>query len=47
MAAFVIINTVEHLTHAAELASYSARDLALLERELNDFILAYLVGREN
>lgn len=47
MAAFVIINTVEHLTHAAELASYSARDLAQLERELNDFILAYLVGREN
>ena len=47
MAAFVIVNTVEHLTHAAELASYSARDLAQLERELNDFILAYLVGREN
>ncbi|MGB8604981.1 TetR/AcrR family transcriptional regulator [Bradyrhizobium sp.] len=47
MAAFVIINTVEHLTHAAELASYSARDLAQLERELNDFILAYLVSREN
>jgi AcrR family transcriptional regulator len=45
MAAFVIINTVEHLTHVAEIAGHDARDLARLERELNDLVLAYLVGR--
>jgi AcrR family transcriptional regulator len=45
MAAFVIVNTVEHLTHVAQTAGYGARELARLERELNEMILAYLVGR--
>jgi AcrR family transcriptional regulator len=44
MAAFVIINTVEHLTYLAQ-TGQGVRDLARLERELNDLILAYLVGR--
>ncbi len=44
MAAFVIINTVEHLTHVAQTAGHDARDLARLERELNDLVLSYLVG---
>ena len=46
MAAFVIINTVEHLTHVAQTAGHDARDLARLERELNDLVLSYLVGRD-
>ncbi len=45
MAAFVIVNTVEHLTHVAQTAGYGARELGRLERELNELILAYLVGR--
>jgi hypothetical protein len=45
MAAFVIVNTVEHLTHVAETSSLGPRELGRLERELNDLILAYLVGR--
>lgn len=45
MAAFVIVNTVEHLTHVAETSSLGSRELGRLEGELNDLILAYLVGR--
>ena len=45
MAAFVIVNAVEHLTHVAQTAGYGARELGRLELELNDLILAYLVGR--
>jgi hypothetical protein len=45
MAAFVIINTVQHLTHVAQADGHDARDFARLERELNDLVLAYLVGR--
>jgi AcrR family transcriptional regulator len=45
MAAFVIVNTVEHLTHVAQTAGYGARELGRLERELHDLILAYLLGR--
>jgi hypothetical protein len=45
MAAFVIVNTVEHLTHVAQTTGYGARELGRLERELNDLILAYLTGR--
>ncbi len=45
MAAFVIINTVQHLTYVAQTEGHDARDLARLERELNDLVLAYLVGR--
>jgi hypothetical protein len=45
MAAFVIVNTVEHLTHVAQTAAYGARELGRLERELNDLILAYLLSR--
>jgi Tetracyclin repressor-like, C-terminal domain len=45
MAAFVIVNTVEHLTHVAETSSLGPRELGRLERELNDLILAYLVSR--
>jgi Tetracyclin repressor-like, C-terminal domain len=45
MAAFVIVNTVEHLTHVAQTAGHGARELGRLERELNDLILAYLSGR--
>jgi hypothetical protein len=43
MAAFLIINTVEHLTQVAQTAGHDAHDLARLERELNDLVLAYLV----
>jgi AcrR family transcriptional regulator len=45
MAAFVIVNTVEHLTHVAQTAGYGARELGRLERELNELVLAYLVRR--
>ncbi len=47
MAAFVIVNTVEHLTHVAQMAGHGARQLGRLERELNDLILAYLAGRRS
>jgi AcrR family transcriptional regulator len=45
MAAFVIVNTVEHLTHVAETLSLGPREFGRLERELNDLVLAYLLGR--
>lgn len=45
MAAFVIVNTVEHLTHVAQTVGYGARELGRLERELNELVLAYLVRR--
>jgi hypothetical protein len=45
IAAFVIVNTVEHLTHVAQTLNLGPRELGGLERELNDLILAYLVGR--
>jgi AcrR family transcriptional regulator len=44
LAAFVIVNTVEHLTHAAHSAGHSARELEKLERELRVWITAYLTG---
>jgi AcrR family transcriptional regulator len=44
MAAFVIVHTVEHLSHVAQATGHDARGLVKLEHELNDLILAYLLG---
>ncbi|MGY8667911.1 TetR/AcrR family transcriptional regulator [Bradyrhizobium sp. UFLA05-109] len=44
-AAFVAVNTIEHITHVAQTMAYGPRDFARLERELNDLTLAYLIGR--
>ncbi len=44
LAAFVIINSVEHLTHQAEKESSGFVDSKALERQLNRLILNYLVA---